>query len=170
MTIRRILGVRAKNLEAIILFIDFPKALDSILRGKIEQIFLVYGLPKETVTGTMMQYKNTKVKVRSPDRDTNYFDIVEGVLQGDTLAPYLFIICIDYVLRTSVDERKRFQAVKGKKQKIPRTNNYGLGLRRWHSASGKYTHPNQNPATYSGTSSWWHRPPCQRTRDGIYAF
>ena len=29
--------------------------------------------------------------------DTEYFDIVAGVLQGDTIAPYLFIICLDYV-------------------------------------------------------------------------
>ena len=43
----------------------------------------------------MMLYKNTKVKVCSPDGDTDYFDIVAGVLQGDTLAPYLFIICLD---------------------------------------------------------------------------
>ena len=35
---------------------------------------------------------------------TKYFDIVAGVLQGDTLAPYLFIICLDYVLRTSIDK------------------------------------------------------------------
>ena len=40
----------------------------------------------------------------SPDGDTEYFDIVAGVLQGDTLAPYLFIICLDYVLRTSIDK------------------------------------------------------------------
>ena len=32
-----------------------------------------------------------------------YFDIVAGVLQEDTLAPYLFIICLDSVLRTSID-------------------------------------------------------------------
>ena len=51
----------------------------------------------------MMQYKNTKLKVRSLDEDTDYFDIVAGVLQGDTLAPYLFIICLDNVLRTSID-------------------------------------------------------------------
>ena len=44
------------------------------------------------------------MKVRSPDRDTEYFDIVAGVLKGDTLAPYLFIICLDYVLRTSIDK------------------------------------------------------------------
>ena len=53
-----------------------------------------------------MLYKNTKVKVCSPDGDTNYFDIVAGVLQGDTLAPYLFIICLDYVLRTSINLMK----------------------------------------------------------------
>ena len=29
-----------------------------------------------------------------------------GVLQRDTLDPYLFIICLDNVLRTSVDEMK----------------------------------------------------------------
>ena len=40
----------------------------------------------------------------SPDGDTEYFDIVAGVLQRDTLAPYLFIICLDYVLRTSIDK------------------------------------------------------------------
>ena len=37
-------------------------------------------------------------------KNTDYFDIVVGVvLQGDTLAPYLFIICLDYVFETSVD-------------------------------------------------------------------
>ena len=49
----------------------------------------------------MMVYKNTKVKVLSPEGDTDYFDIVAGVLQGEILAPYLFIICLSYVLRSS---------------------------------------------------------------------
>ena len=99
LTIRRILvGVRAKNLQATILFINFTKASDSMRRGKMEQILFAYGLLKETVAAIMILYRNTKVKVCSPDRDTDYFDIVAGVLQGDTLAPYLFIICLDYVL------------------------------------------------------------------------
>ena len=34
----------------------------------------------------MMMYKNTKVKVRSPEEDTDYLNIVTGVLQRDTLA------------------------------------------------------------------------------------
>ena len=40
------------------------------------------------------------------DEITDYFDIVAGVLQGDTLAPYLFIISLDYMLRTSIDIMK----------------------------------------------------------------
>ena len=107
MTIRRILeGVRTKNLQATLLFVDFTKAFDSIHWGKMEQILLAYGLPKETVAAITILYRNNKGKVRSPGGDTEYFDIVAGVPQGDTLAPYLFIIYLDYVLRTSIDKIK----------------------------------------------------------------
>ena len=103
LTIRRILeGVRAKHIQATLIFVDFTKAFDCIHRGKMEQILLAYGIPIETVAAITILYRNTKVKVRSPDGDTKYFDIVAGVQQGDTLAPYLFIICLDYVLRTSI--------------------------------------------------------------------
>ena len=44
--------------------------------------------------------------VRSPDGVIEYFDINAGVLQGDTLASLLFIITLDCVLRTSIDENK----------------------------------------------------------------
>ena len=70
----------------------------------MEQILLAYGIPKETVAAITILDRNTKVKVRSPDGDTEYFDIVAGVQQGDTLASYLFIICLDYALRTSIDK------------------------------------------------------------------
>ena len=87
----------------------------------MEQILLANGLPKETVTAIMMLYKNMKVKVRSPDGDTDYFDIVAGVLQGDTLAPYLFVICLDYVLRTSINLIKEngFKLAKERSRKCP---------------------------------------------------
>ena len=72
----------------------------------MEKILLAYGLPEETVAVMMMFYRNTPVKVRFPDGDTDYFDIAACVLQGDTLPPYLFIICLDYELRTSIDKIK----------------------------------------------------------------
>ena len=50
----------------------------------------------------MMFNKNLKAMVCSSNDDIKFFDIVTGILQGDTLAPYLFIICLDYVQRTSI--------------------------------------------------------------------
>ena len=55
----------------------------------------------------MMLYKNTKAIVRSLDGDTDFYDIITGVLQVDTLASYLFIICLDYALWMSVDLVKK---------------------------------------------------------------
>ena len=105
----------------IYIFVDFTKAFDSIHRGKMEQILLAYGLPKETVAAITILDRNTKVKVHSPDGDTDYFDIVAGVLQEDTLAPYLFIICLDYVLRTLIDKIKEngFELAKKRSRRYP---------------------------------------------------
>ena len=97
-----------------------PRPLTPYTR-KMEQILLTYGLPKETVAAIMMLYRNTKVKVCSPDGDTDYFDIVAGVLQGDTLATYLFTICLDYKLTTSIDKMKdnSFKLTKERSRRYP---------------------------------------------------
>ena len=70
------------------------------------QILIAYGLLRETVVAIIMLYKNTKVKIRSSDGGTDFFDFIAGVLQKDTLASYLFIICQDYVLEMSIDLMK----------------------------------------------------------------
>ena len=131
----------------------------------MEHILLVYGLPKETVAAIRMLYKNTKVNVRSSGGDSDDFDIVAGVLQGDTLAPYLFIICIDFVLRTSIDKMKDngFKLTKERSRRYPEKTITDADYADDLSVLAKYTHPSRKPATYSGTSSFRHRPPYQCT-------
>ena len=51
----------------------------------------------------MMFYKNTKPMVLPPESLTDFFNVDVGVLQGDTLAPYQFKICQNYLLRMSID-------------------------------------------------------------------
>ena len=51
-------------------------------------------------------YQDTTAKVLNSDGETKPFKILSGVLQGDTLAPYLFIIVLDYVLRKAIDGRE----------------------------------------------------------------
>ena len=104
LTVRRIIEeVKDKNLEACIIFVDFSKEFDSIDKGKMLKILRTYGIPIETINTIMMLYNNTISRVRSPDGDTDFFDIMAGVLQGDTLAPLIFIICLEDVLITSID-------------------------------------------------------------------
>ena len=69
----------------------------------------------------MMLHKNTKVKVCSQDGDTDFFDISTGVLQEDTLAPCLFIICLDYMLQTLIDLMKEndFTLAKARSRRYP---------------------------------------------------
>ena len=59
------------------------------------------------------------MKVLSPDGDTDYFDFLPGVLQGDALTPYLFIICLEYMLRMFIDLMKEngFKAAKEKSRR-----------------------------------------------------
>ena len=52
-------------------------------------------------------YQGTVAKVLSPDGETESFSILSGVLQGDNLAPYLFIIVLDYALRRAIHGRGR---------------------------------------------------------------
>ena len=49
-------------------------------------------------------YVNTSAVVLTIKRET--FNINTGVFQGDPLAPYLFIIVLDYALRTAIDDRE----------------------------------------------------------------
>ena len=50
----------------------------------------------------MMIYKNMKAMFQSIDGSKYIVDIVTGVLQGDTLAPYLCMICLNSIIKTSI--------------------------------------------------------------------
>ena len=149
MTISQILeGICAKNLEGNnIICVDLAKAFDSLHRGKMEQILLAYSLPEETIAAITMLYRKMTVKVHSSDGDTDYFDIVAGVLQGDTLAPCLFIICLDYVLRMSIDKMKDngFELTRERSRRYHTKTISDVELHQWHSTSGKYPHLSWNP-------------------------
>ena len=76
-------------------FVDFSKAFDSIHRGKLIEMLKAYGIPTKIVDAISKLYKDIEAQVITPDGDTEFFEILAGVLQGDTLAPFLFIIGLE---------------------------------------------------------------------------
>ena len=96
--------VKHKNRKASVVFVDFRKAFDSVNREKMIKILKAYGIPANIITAIKVMYENTKARVITPDGETELFDILTGVLQGDTLAPFLFAIVVDYIMRQTIGE------------------------------------------------------------------
>ena len=76
-------------MPAVITFIDFIKAFDSIKRREMLHILKAFGIPTRLVDPIGKVYEEKLATVLCPDGETEFFKIM---LQGDTLAPYLFIM------------------------------------------------------------------------------
>ena len=110
LALRRIIEeVKRNNLAAVLCFIDFKKAFDSVHRGMMMRILKAYDVPPNLLRAIGTMYTGTRARVTTPDGNSEEFNIQTGVLQGDTLAPFLFIIVLDYALR---------QAIKGREQEL----------------------------------------------------
>ena len=98
----------------------------------------------------------------TPDGD-NFFDIVAGVLQGDILAPFLFIIWLDYVQQMSIDLMKEnsFILKKDQKSMISIRNWYWCRPHKWSSASCKYTCSSWSSSAQPGADSERHQSQCE---------
>ena len=68
------------------------------------EILSAYGVPKKIVDAINILYKDTVAQVITPDGEIDFFEIVAGVLQSDTLALHLFIVALDYALREATKD------------------------------------------------------------------
>ena len=81
------------------------KAFDSVYRQRMFMILRAYGVPDAVVWQVAAMYEDTTAFVRtSSGESSDPFDVNVGVLQGDTLAPLLFVLVVDYVLRCAVED------------------------------------------------------------------
>ena len=100
--------VKEHKLSAVLIFVDFKKAFDSINRDKMFDVLLIYGIPSQIMKGIKGLYLDTMAQVVTEDGNTNFFPIIAWVQQDDTLAPYPFIIVLDYVMRIAMAKDNNF--------------------------------------------------------------
>ena len=93
-----------QNTNCVVVFVNFSKAFNSVSRARMELILPSYGIPSKIVKAIMSMYSCTSATVITPDGQSDPFDITSGVLQGDTLSPFLFFIVVDYVMRLTVPD------------------------------------------------------------------
>jgi hypothetical protein len=88
-----------KDYELHMLFVDFSKAFDSVDRTAIEQCLKWWNIPGELVAVIMKMLEEHKLRIRyGGDVSENPICPTMGILQGDTLAPLIFILCMDMIL------------------------------------------------------------------------
>ena len=103
--LRRIIeGANHEDIPLYITFVDFKKAFDSIDREMMFAILRHYGIPAKIVNAIRVLYDNSESQVYEGGQLSMPFKITTGVLQGDVLAPFLFIVVIDYITRRSQDQ------------------------------------------------------------------
>ena len=93
---------RTRKRSIVAVFVDFSKAFDCVDRKALENILAFYNVHTSFIKAIMSLYTCTTACVRTTSGCTDEFDTTSGVLQGDTLAPYLFVIVMDYIMRTSL--------------------------------------------------------------------
>ena len=110
-TVTQILALRRTIEEArihqsslVVVFVDFRKAFDSVARDALPLVLRAYNVPQQLVSAVMAMYQNTTAAVMTPDGLSDLFNTSSGVLQGDTLAPFLFVLALDWVLRIGLPD------------------------------------------------------------------
>lgn len=100
------LRLRKSRLYAI--FVDFKKAFDSILHVLLWENLYKNGISSKLIRLIKNLYDKAKIKIERGDSTSTPIDVTEGVLQGDSLSPFLFALFIN-----DIEEFFRKNGLKG---------------------------------------------------------
>ena len=95
---------RITNMTASLVFVDFQKAFETLHRSSIPVILSQYNVPDCLISDITYMYSDTSACVSTELGPAEWFKTTSGVLQGDTLSPYLFIVLLDYALKKTLQD------------------------------------------------------------------
>jgi len=89
---------KTQNIPGLLLSIDFEKAFDSISVTFIQKTLSFFGFGEGIQNWVKMLYNNISAYVIQNGHLSKGFPVNRGCRQGDPIAPYLFLICIQILI------------------------------------------------------------------------
>lgn len=94
------------NTPLYINFVDYEKAFDSLHRNTLWKLLRHYGIPEKLVNIMRNSYEGMICRVIHSGQLTRSFQVKTGVRQGGILSPFLFLLAIDWILKTTTAQRR----------------------------------------------------------------
>ena len=88
------------GLDCNVAFVDFSKAFDSVTFSSVRAALVAFSVPTSIIDAVFNCYTNHQQSIPSVGAT---WRVETGVLQGDTLAPFLFVLLLDCILHDSLD-------------------------------------------------------------------
>ena len=87
-------------------FVDYEKAFDSVDRETLWKVLRHYGVPKKLVNMIKNSYEGMSCRIIHEGQLTKNSEVRMGVRKACLLSPFLFILVIDWVMKTATKEKR----------------------------------------------------------------
>jgi len=91
------------NTSLFITFIDFKKAFNSVDHSTLWKILRHHGIPEKFIAIIQQSHYNSQIRVIHNRELTPPFSVKTGVRQGCILSPMLFLLVIDWIMKTTTE-------------------------------------------------------------------
>ena len=93
------------NFPFYINFIDYEKAFYSVDRETLWKLLRHYGVPEKIITLIHCTYQDLSCKIAHASQLSESFKVKTGVRQGCLLSPFLFLLVINWIMKTTTTGR-----------------------------------------------------------------
>ena len=93
------------NSTLTISFIDFEKAFDSVDREILWKLLRHYRVSDKIISLNWCTYKDLSCKIAHAGQLSESFEVKTGVRQECLLSPFLFLLVIDWIMKTTTTGR-----------------------------------------------------------------
>ena len=94
------------NSSLYINFVDYEKAFDSVDRETLWKVLIHYGVPKKLVNMIKISYEGMSCRVIREGQLTKNVEVRTGVRKGCLLSPFLFILVMEWDMKTATKEKR----------------------------------------------------------------